>query len=121
MRRAGGSTSTPCTCDDREGFLRDIATFERVLLRSGTRMSPVDLALLGLGVAFALGLARIILGPSVADRAVATDLCLFSVVGVISLTVVRTGSPQFVDVVLIATLLGFLASIAIAALIGRGN
>ncbi len=84
-------------------------------------MTFVDLALLGLGVAFALGLLRVIRGPGVADRAVATDVCLFAVVGVIALTVVRTGAEQFEDVVLIATLLGFLATIAIAALIGRGR
>lgn len=82
-------------------------------------MILVDLALLGLGAAFALGLVRVIRGPGVPDRAVATDLCLYAVVGAIALTVLRTGAEQFEDVVLIATLLGFLATIAIAALIGR--
>lgn len=84
-------------------------------------MTLLDLALLVLGLAFALGLLRVVRGPSVADRAIATDLCLYVVVAVIALTVLRTGAEQFEDVVLIATLLGFLATIAIGALIGRGR
>jgi multicomponent Na+:H+ antiporter subunit F len=82
-------------------------------------VTVLDLALVLLGVAFALGLVRVILGPSVADRAVATDLCLFTVIGAVALTVLRNGAEQFEDVVLIATLLGFLATIALGALIGR--
>jgi multicomponent Na+:H+ antiporter subunit F len=79
----------------------------------------LDLALVGLGVAFALALVRVVLGPTVADRAVATDLGLFTVIAAVALTVLRTGAEQFEDVVLIATLLGFLATIALGALIGR--
>ncbi|WP_052667125.1 monovalent cation/H+ antiporter complex subunit F [Nitriliruptor alkaliphilus] len=82
-------------------------------------MIVLDIALVALGVGFALGMVRVILGPSVADRAVATDLCLFTVVAAVALTVLRTGAEQFEDVVLIATLLGFLATIALAALVGR--
>lgn len=84
-------------------------------------MDLLDLALAGLGVAFALGLARVVVGPSPADRAVATDLCLYAVIGVIALTVLRTGATQFVDVVLIAVLLGFLATVALGALIARSG
>jgi multicomponent Na+:H+ antiporter subunit F len=82
-------------------------------------MTLLDLALVGLGVAFALALVRVVLGPTVADRAVATDLGLFTVIAAVALTVLRTGAEQFEDVVLIATLLGFLATIALGALIGR--
>lgn len=82
-------------------------------------MIVLDIALVALGIGFALGVVRVILGPSVADRAVATDLCLFTVVAAVALTVLRTGAEQFEDVVLIATLLGFLATIALAALVGR--
>jgi multicomponent Na+:H+ antiporter subunit F len=82
-------------------------------------MTVLDLALIALGIAFALGIVRVILGPTVADRAVATDLCLFTVIGAVALTVLRTGAEQFEDVVLIAVLLGFVATIALGALIGR--
>jgi multicomponent Na+:H+ antiporter subunit F len=43
------------------------------------------------------------------------------IVGAIALVAVRTGSTTFIDVVLIATLLGFLATVALAALVGRGD
>lgn len=82
-------------------------------------MMVVDVALIGLAVAFALGIGRVVLGPSLADRAVATDLCLFTVIAAVGLMVLRARAEQFADVALIATLLGFLATIALAALVGR--
>jgi multicomponent Na+:H+ antiporter subunit F len=84
-------------------------------------MTPIDLALGILAVAFALGLVRAISGPSVADRALAADLCLYVIVAAIALLALRTGYAEFLDVVLIATLLGFLATVALGALISRGD
>lgn len=82
-------------------------------------MILVDLALAGLAIAFALGLTRAIIGPTVADRAVAADVCFYAVVGAIALVVLRVRADEFIDVALIATLLGFLATIALGALVGR--
>lgn len=82
-------------------------------------MIVVDVALIGLAVAFALGIGRVIIGPSLADRAVATDLCLFTVIASVALMILRARAEHFADVALIATLLGFLATIALAALVGR--
>lgn len=84
-------------------------------------MTGVDLALGALAVAFALGLARAIIGPSVADRAVAADVCLYAVVAAFALLALRVRAEAFIDVVLIATLLGFLATVALGTLIGRGQ
>ncbi len=74
-----------------------------------------------LAVAFALGLVRAIRGPSVADRALAAALCLYVIVAAIALLTLRTGYTEFLDVVLIATLLGFLATVALGALISGGD
>jgi multicomponent Na+:H+ antiporter subunit F len=82
-------------------------------------MSGLDLALAVLAVAFAISLIRAVRGPSVADRAVAADVALYAVVAAIALLAVRAGSTAFIDVVLIATLLGFLATVALSALVGR--
>lgn len=82
-------------------------------------MTAIDLALGTIAVAFALGLVRAVRGPTVADRALAADLCFYSIVGAIALLALRTGYAEFLDVVLIATLLGFLATVALGALIGR--
>lgn len=82
-------------------------------------MMWLDLALAALAVTFALALVRAFIGPSVADRAVAADVGLYTIVGAIALLAVRVGSSTFVDVVLIATLLGFLATVALSVLVGR--
>jgi multicomponent Na+:H+ antiporter subunit F len=84
-------------------------------------MTAIDLALGVLALAFALGLVRAIRGPSVADRALAADLCLYVIVAAIALLALRTGYAEFLDVVLIATLLGFLATVSLGALISRGD
>ena len=81
----------------------------------------IDLALGVLAAAFGLGIVRAIRGPSVADRALAADLCLYVIVASIALLALRTGYAEFLDVVLIATLLGFLATVALGALISRGD
>jgi multicomponent Na+:H+ antiporter subunit F len=78
-------------------------------------------ALLVLATSFLLGLVRAVRGPTVADRALAADLCLYAIVAAIALLALRTGYAEFLDVVLIATLLGFLATIALGALISRGD
>ncbi len=72
-----------------------------------------------LAVAFGLALVRAILGPTVADRAVAADVGLYVLIGALALIAAFTGRAQFVDVALIGTLLGFLATVALAALVGR--
>jgi multicomponent Na+:H+ antiporter subunit F len=72
-----------------------------------------------LAVAFGLALVRAALGPTVADRAVAADVGLYVLIGILAVIAAVTGRSQFVDVALIGTLLGFLATVALAALVGR--
>jgi multicomponent Na+:H+ antiporter subunit F len=72
-----------------------------------------------LAVAFGLALVRAALGPTVADRAVAADVGLYVLIGILAVIAAITGRAQFVDVALIGTLLGFLATVALAALVGR--
>lgn len=82
-------------------------------------MIGVDVALGALAVTFALALWRAVVGPSVADRAVAADVALYVIVAAIALLALRSGTEAFLDVVLIATLLGFLATVALGVLVGR--
>lgn len=81
----------------------------------------LDVALGLLALSFGMGIVRAVLGPRTADRAVGADICLYVIVAAIALLAIRTGSTTFIDVVLIATLLGFLATVALAALVGRGE
>ncbi len=82
-------------------------------------MIGLDLMLGALGVAFGLAMVRVLRGPTIADRAVAGDVALYGVIGAVALLALRQDAPQFLDVVLVATLLGFLASVALSLLIGR--
>jgi multicomponent Na+:H+ antiporter subunit F len=80
-------------------------------------MNAFDWVLLLLVVAFFAGLLRVALGPSLADRAVAADVCLFVVVSGLAVLSLRLDAPVFLDVVLVATLLGFVATVSLARLI----
>lgn len=80
-------------------------------------MTAFDGVLVVLVVAFFAGLLRVALGPSLADRAVAADVCLFVVVSGFAVLSLRLDSPVFLDVVLVATLLGFVATVSLARLI----
>jgi multicomponent Na+:H+ antiporter subunit F len=82
-------------------------------------MILLDAALAVLAVTFGLALLRAVRGPSVADRAVAADVALYVVVAAIALLALRSQTVAFLDVVLIATLLGFLATVALGVLVGR--
>lgn len=72
-----------------------------------------------LAIAFGLALIRAAIGPTVADRAMAADIGLYVLIGILAVIAAVTGRAQFVDVALIGTLLGFLATVALAALVGR--
>ena len=79
----------------------------------------LDVALGVLAVTYALALYRAARGPSVADRAVAADVALYVIVAAIAILALRSGTEAFIDVALIATLLGFLATVALGILVGR--
>lgn len=79
----------------------------------------IGLALLGVG--FLAGLVRVAVGPTIADRAVGADVCLFCVVGSLAVLAVELEAPAFLDAVLVATLLGFIATMSLARLVGRGG
>lgn len=84
-------------------------------------MSVADVALVLLATAFLASLFRVGLGPSLADRALAIDVALFTVVAAIALLAIELEAFAYHDVVLIATLLGFVATAALAWLLGRGQ
>lgn len=63
---------------------------------------------------------RIAVGPTPGDRAASADLLTFSVVGLIAVNGVRLGSMGTLDLVIIATLVGFLAAVSLARALSRG-
>lgn len=82
-------------------------------------MTAVDIAL-GLTAAAVLpAIWRIVRGPHAADRAVAADLVYFAFVAAVALLSVRLHNRPLLDVAVVATLVGFLATIALARLVDR--
>lgn len=62
---------------------------------------------------------RMVAGPNSADRALASDFILFVTIGLIALLGVALASSATFDLVLVATAVGFLATLALARLITR--
>ncbi|WP_022872072.1 monovalent cation/H+ antiporter complex subunit F [Nesterenkonia alba] len=76
----------------------------------------LEIALILLAVGMLLAAIRAWLGPRITDRAVAADLIFFAIIGFIALIGLRTGIEALFDIILIATLLGFMAAISMARL-----
>lgn len=64
---------------------------------------------------------RIARGPTNPDRAVAADLLFFSIIALIALVGLRVASAYVFDILLIATLTGFLATLSLARAITKGR
>lgn len=72
-------------------------------------------------VAMILGLRLIIRGPDAGSRAVVGDVVFFSAVGMVAVLGLLTGSAIVLDIILLASLVGILATIALARIITRGR
>lgn len=83
-------------------------------------MTLLTTVLLGLlAVSAALCLVRLLRGASLADRIVALDTLLVVVVCGIAIGAVRSGSGVFLDVMVVAALLGFTGTALVARFIER--
>lgn len=82
-------------------------------------MTFIDLCLLVLAAAFVLSLVRLAAGPTPADRGLAADVGYLVVLAAIALVMVREGAVVYVDLVLVGTLVGFLALLAFAWYVHR--
>jgi len=70
------------------------------------------IAELALTVSILLGLYRLARGPHVLDRVMAFDLITTCAVGMIVLLSIQWGTPLYLELILIVTLLGFLTTVA---------
>ncbi|GAA0482363.1 hypothetical protein GCM10009532_00100 [Microbacterium aurantiacum] len=64
---------------------------------------------------------RMLTGPDDADRVVAADLLLFGAVGLIAVIGVRVAATFAFDIVLVATVVSFLAALSLARALTRGK
>ncbi|MFC4372254.1 monovalent cation/H+ antiporter complex subunit F [Citricoccus nitrophenolicus] len=79
---------------------------------------------IGIGLLVAACLAstyRMLAGPSEADRAIAGDLLLFGILGLLALIGVRIASAATFDIVLVTAVVGFLSALALARALTRGK
>ncbi|HEX2063012.1 MAG TPA: monovalent cation/H+ antiporter complex subunit F [Acidimicrobiales bacterium] len=74
-------------------------------------------AFAGLAVSGFLCLARIVRGPSLADRVVALDVLVLVVVIGIAVQAARTGDGTYLDLLVVAALLGFVGTVTVARFI----
>jgi len=79
----------------------------------------VDLGIITLCLAFAMCLYRLIKGPTLIDRGLATDTIALQVVGLAVLLTIRLRTLLFFDAVLIISILGFASTVAFAQFVGR--
>lgn len=80
----------------------------------------LEVALILLAIGMVVAGVRAYLGPRTSDRAVAADLIFFATIGLLALIGLRTNIEALFDIILIATLLGFMAAISMARL-GSGG
>jgi multicomponent Na+:H+ antiporter subunit F len=78
-----------------------------------------SLAFLGIAVSGLLCLLRLVRGPSLADRIVALDALLIVIVSGIAIDAARTGDGTYLDVLVVAALLGFVGTVNVARFIER--
>jgi len=82
-------------------------------------VSQVTLATLGLAMLVAF--IRLVKGPTLPDRIVATDLIGVLVVGVIVVLAGSSGVRATLDAAIVIALVGFLGTIAYATYVERGD
>lgn len=78
-----------------------------------------SVALGGVVVAGLLCLLRLLRGPSLADRIVALDALLVLIVSGIAIDAARTGEGTYLEVLVVAALLGFVGTVNVARFIER--
>jgi multicomponent Na+:H+ antiporter subunit F len=65
-------------------------------------------------LAFGLGVTRLLLGPTLADRVIAMDLLATISIGILAVLAIATGEEVLIDVATLLALLGFLTSVGFA-------
>ncbi|MET0189013.1 MAG: monovalent cation/H+ antiporter complex subunit F [Pseudonocardia sediminis] len=83
-------------------------------------MILLDIALGVMALAMVAAVVRLVTGPTDADRVLAVDFGFIVMVGSIALLAIRRDVSALLDLVLVATLVGFLATVALARLV-RGR
>lgn len=79
----------------------------------------VELGIVALAASLVLCLWRMLKGPTLVDRGLASDIFSLQIVGLAVLLTIRLRTLLFFDAVLIVSILGFVSTVAFAQFIGR--
>ncbi len=71
------------------------------------------------GLAIALAILRILIGPSAADRVVALDIVFSASIALVAAMALATGRVLFLDIALGLALVGFVATVVWARVVER--
>ena len=81
----------------------------------------LNLALLAVGAALLLCAWRLLRGPELPDRVLALDTMYVNIVALVVLLGLRQGSKLFFEAAMLIALLGFVATVALARDLTRGD
>ncbi|HVL35801.1 MAG TPA: K+/H+ antiporter subunit F [Burkholderiales bacterium] len=81
----------------------------------------INVAFVSIGIAVLLALWRLLRGPDVPDRVLALDTLYINAVAFIVLLGVRTASVAYFEAALLIALFGFVATVALARFVTRGD
>ena len=81
----------------------------------------LDIAFCSIGLAMLLALWRLARGPDVPDRILALDTMYINAVAFIVLLGIRSGSAVYFEAALLIALFGFVATVALARYVARGD
>ena len=78
-------------------------------------------ALILFGIAFIIGLFRLIKGPTTADRVVAFDAASAVIMCIVGVVSVIYGTDAYLDSIMLIAIISFVSSVSISRFIGGGR
>jgi len=81
----------------------------------------INIAFCAIGLAMLLCLVRLVRGPDAADRILALDTLYINAIALLIVLGIRMASPVYFEAALLIALMGFVATVALARYLERGN
>lgn len=83
--------------------------------------AAVTFGLACLGIAMALNVFRLIVGPDATDRVIALDTLYVNAIAILMLVGIRLGTGIFFEAALLIAMMGFVGTVAFAKYLRRGS
>ena len=83
--------------------------------------AAVTFGIVCVGLAMALNVYRLIVGPDAVDRVVALDTLYINAIAMLVLVGIRLGTAVFFEAALLIAMMGFVGTVALAKYLRRGS